>query len=51
MVSDLESVLSGYHYVERSVLKENMEDDYEAVTKRKFANHVCVRTWLIDALG
>ena len=25
-------------------MKEDMEDDYEAVTKRKFADHVCVGT-------
>ena len=46
-----EHFLSGYHYAKRSALKEDMEDGYEAVIKRKFANHVCVRTWLIDVLG
>ena len=44
------SILSDYHYAERSAFKEDMEDGYEAITKRKFADHVCVRTWLIDAL-
>ena len=33
-------VLSSYHYVERRALKEDMEDGYKVVTKRKFADHV-----------
>ena len=34
------TVLSGYRYVERSALKEDIKDDYKVVTKRKFADHV-----------
>ena len=34
------TILNGYHYAERSALKQDMEDSYEAVTKREFAYHV-----------
>ena len=34
--SNAKSVLSDYHDDGRSALKEDMEDNYEAVTKRKF---------------
>ena len=33
-------VLSSYHYIEKSALKEDIENDYEVVTKRKFADYV-----------
>ena len=33
-------VLNSYHYVKRSALKEDMEDGYKVVAKRKFADHV-----------
>ena len=33
-------VSSSYHYIEKSALKEDIENGYEVVTKRKFADHV-----------